>query len=183
MSQEGMVKFALSLRQLHEAAKAMAHVLGSLRKSAEDEACGKMYPVKVTQDEAQLIAWMSEPKYIGAFPARPESATVAAQMDFFRDKVIAAMGVPQELLDPEGAKKVREKIFTDMLAQSGLPAWLEDLQNLVDELKPDQDLLTFKRQVEALVNDSRIRRLGARLFRAENSGKGHEGPSQANDHR
>lgn len=69
---------------------------------------------------------------------------------------------------------------TRFLHHMGLQEWLDKLQLLVDGLHPHNDLLTFKRQVEDLLNEDNIAALRA-LLCATHPGSGEEGESQDND--
>ena len=90
-----------------------------------------------------------------------QSKVYSQQLDLLRDRVFSAMGVPREML---GLPDER----------SGLKAWFDELNKAVQELQPDNDLLTFKRQVEDFLNDHRVKTL------REGSSEGNKGPSQEN---
>lgn len=168
-----IAKFAASLRSLHEATQAMTHVLGSLRKEAEETCIAKKYYEQSKLKRDQLDMWRSAPE-IQNIPVPP---TMSVDIDYFQQKLVEALGVPRRLIDADFAQH-EKRVLALLLKDSGLGEWFDELQLVVDSLRPENDLLTFRRQIEELLNDERVR-----LFRANRAREGNEGSSEANHRR
>lgn len=138
----GLFRFASVLRNLRDASQGIALCFAKLAEEAEAQPISDPY-----QNEAMLVK-------SGVMVREESLLSLSQDLETMKGNIIAALGVPKHLLYGPIEPKEQQRLEKQ---QAHLADWFTDLQVVVDALRPNHDLPTFRAQVEDLLNDDRIK--------------------------